>query len=71
MTNYEHVDTFAGKQVKDWDAELGILNPDRILYRIASFYDDNEQWTDKFADFLHDPAIDQVTGIVVVNGQPT
>jgi hypothetical protein len=78
MPIYEHVSEFAGKMVVEWDADTGIHKPGTIydpaaaVYAIRLDYDDanaGQQWTDQFALFLDDPAISQVTGIVVGDWQ--
>lgn len=78
MSIYEHVSEFAGKMVVEWDADSGIHQPgtiydlDEAVYAIRLDYDDanaGQQWTDQFALFLDDPAVSQVTGIVVGDWQ--
>lgn len=65
MTINQHVDTFAGKTVKDWDVDTGIVDPEMTIYRLAESYGSKKLWSDIFADFIHDPEINRVTGIVV------
>jgi hypothetical protein len=76
MAIYEHATEFAGKLVVDWDADTGIYKPNTIydpaeaVYAIRLDYEEEragQHWTDKFALFLDDPAVSQVTGIVVGN----
>lgn len=68
MSRYEHPTEFAGKTIVEWSPEAGITDPERRAYRISLDWDEGEAgvtWTDKFADFLHDPNVDQVTAFVV------
>jgi len=67
MTINAHIERFAGKKVIDWDLEVGIKSPETTLYRLSISYDgtDNATWSDRFADFLNDPAVGAVTGLVV------
>lgn len=65
MSISTHVDTFAGKTVLDWDSNVGILDPDRFIYRISVEYGDEEEWTDVFAEFLDDPGASATTALVV------
>jgi hypothetical protein len=68
MAFYEHITEFAGKPVADWEPGKPIADPQGTLYRISISWDESEAgklWTDKFADFLDDPASSQITGIVV------
>lgn len=65
MTIDQHVEHFAGKKVVDWDPTVGIKDPETTLYRVSVAYDDDAAWSEKFADFLNDPAVGAVTGLVV------
>lgn len=61
-----HIEHFAGKKVVDWDPEVGIKNPETTLYRLGVSYSDGDiAWSDMFTDFLNDPAVSAVTGLVV------
>lgn len=62
-----HVERFAGKVVVDWNPEVGIKNPETTLYRLGLAYGGSEHtmWSDKFANFLKDPAVSTVTGLVI------
>lgn len=66
MTIDQPVEHFAGKRVVDWEPKVGIENPETTLYRISVPYDGtgNTTWSDLFADFLNDPAVGAVTGLV-------
>jgi len=65
MTINAHIERFAGKVVVDWDPAVGIKNPETTLYRVSVSYDEGDTWSNKFAGFLNDPAVDAVTGLVV------
>src|SRR5262245_30795874 len=65
---YEHITNFAGKPVKDWEAQSGIHDPEGACYALRLSYEEAEEgrrWTDKFAAFLDDPSSNQVSGIVI------
>jgi hypothetical protein len=64
----EHVTQFAGKPVVDWPPESPIADPDQVIYRVSLSWEDQDsglKWTDRFAEFLDDPAATRTTGIVV------
>jgi hypothetical protein len=64
----DHLTEFAGKPVADWDPDVAIADPKGTVYRISIDYDESEEglrWTDKFEQFLADPAAQRVTGLVV------
>ena len=66
MAISENLETFAGKPVVDWEPEAGITDPAGTIPRISLSYDDeNQKWTDRFAEFLDDPAVGEVTGLVI------
>lgn len=72
MTIEEHATTVAGKPVVDWQigTDIATISPDpaEVVYAIRLGYEESQtfyKWTDKFAIFLNDPAVHQVTGIVV------
>src|SRR5262245_51368874 len=65
---YEHIANFAGKPVKDWEAQSGIQDPEGACYALRLSYEEAEEgrrWADKFAAFLDDPSSSQVSGIVI------
>ncbi len=68
MSFYEHITDFAGLPVVDWERETGIADPTGALYRVSLSYEEEEggmRWTDKFAGFMDDPAVESIPGIVV------
>ena len=68
MSIYQHVTEFAGQPVTEWESESGIQDPNGTIYRLGISYEETEegqQWIDKFAAFLDDPASGQVTGLVI------
>ena len=65
---YEYITNFAGKPVKDWEAQSGIQDPEGACYALRLSYEEAEEglrWTDKFAAFLDAPSSNQVSGIVI------
>src|SRR5205823_1318610 len=75
MSIYEHLTSFAGKPVVDWDPQQGVQDPQTTIYRISLPWEAGEageSWTDRFARFLEDPAAGEITGLVVGDwGGPT
>jgi hypothetical protein len=64
----EYITNFAGKPVKDWEAESGIQDPEGVCYALRLSYEEAEggqQWTDKFAAFLDDPSSSLVSELVI------
>ena len=64
------VETFAGKQVIDWEAGSDPLDPETTIYRVAlsyEYYDATPKvtWTQRFADFLSSRQVKNLTGLVV------
>src|SRR5262249_17369854 len=65
---YEHIANFAGKPVKDWEAQLEMQDPEGACYALRLSYEEAEKgrrWTDKFAAFLDDPPSSRVSGIII------
>jgi len=75
MTIGEHKTQFAGKAVVDWDAELGLIDPQDRVYRIR--YDQEESWLDMLVTLLQDPQSSQLFGLIMgawasaYNGDPS
>src|SRR3954471_15594059 len=68
MSIEEHVDTFAGWPVEDFDPEQGIEDPTGTIYRLRLTDDDADagvSMTGLLARFLYDPAADRVPGLVI------
>lgn len=68
MAIYEHITEFAGRRVEDWEPGNPLGDPDGVAYRLSISWDESEEelrWTDKFAQFLDDPASGRVAAIVV------
>jgi hypothetical protein len=66
----EHVDTFFGSPVEDYDREAGIEDPAGKAYRLSLLegYDAaerGEKLTDVLAQFVDDPAASRVRGLVI------
>ncbi len=68
MTISDHAQNFANRSIEDWTSGTTITNPSEKIYRITLDYLDSEKdvrWTDLFAQFLQDPQVSRVTGIVI------
>lgn len=63
MTIGEHVDTFAGLKVVDWDTS--IEDPANTAYRISADWDGDTLWSDRLAIFVDDPHASEVCALVV------
>jgi hypothetical protein len=67
VTISEHLTTFAGRLVQDWQPDAGPLDPS-IFYRVSLDYDDAQgggQWSDQLAALLDQPGSESLEGIVV------
>lgn len=65
LEKQENLTELAGKKVLDWDAEEGLQNLAETMYRVRVEYDDAQAWPERFAAFLQDPAVGELTGLVV------
>jgi hypothetical protein len=68
VTISEHAQNFANKSIVDWSPEAPLTKPSEVVFRIAVDYSEGDsgvRWIDKFAEFLRDPLVGQVNGIVV------
>ena len=68
MTFDEHINEFAGKPVVTWERGKALEKVADIIYRISLEGEEGEaklSWTDKFAEFLGQPGVDKITGLVV------
>jgi hypothetical protein len=68
MTISQHLTEFAGKTIREWESGVPITDTETMLYRVALSWDESEadeEWTDKFAEFLDDPNSKNISGIVV------
>src|SRR5258708_5154207 len=61
----ENLSELAGKTVIDWKPDQGLQDPTHTIYRIRVGFKGPETWIDSFATFLQDPAVSQLTGLVV------
>jgi hypothetical protein len=62
----ENLTTFAGKEVKDWDASKGIGDAGRVAPRISVGWDDEEGGIlTKLAELLDDPAAPRLEALVI------
>jgi len=67
VTISEHLTSFAGQPVQDWQPDAGPIDPS-IFYRLSLSYDEaqgGEQWSDCLAALLDHPAAAALEGIVV------
>jgi hypothetical protein len=68
MSIYQHATEFAGKPVREWQPGKKLRKPAETNYRISISYDEAEagiQWEERFAEFLEDPLVGEVTGLVI------
>lgn len=68
MTFDEHVNEFAGKPVVTWEHGKALDKSPDTIYRISLEWEEGEEklsWADKFAEFLEQPDVDKITGLVV------
>lgn len=68
MSIYQHATEFAGKPVWQWQPGKKLYKPAEANYRISISYDEQEagtQWEERFAEFLEDPLVGEVTGLVI------
>ncbi|MEO7717419.1 MAG: STM4015 family protein [Capsulimonas sp.] len=68
MAIYEHLQHFDGKPVVDWELGTPLTGPGETAYRISISWEEHEaksQWTDKFAQFLTEPGVEEVTALIV------
>ena len=65
MPIHEHVREFAGRPVREYDPDEGIVDPVGAAQRLAQPYDDAMTFAERLARFLDDPAARQVEAIVV------
>jgi hypothetical protein len=65
---YEHLTEFAGRPVRDWDADGGIRDAAGTAYRLSLSYDEADNGAtlaDKLGAFLADPNAGQVEALVI------
>ena len=65
LERQENLEELAGKKVIDWEADEGLHDLAHTIYRIRVEYDEPETWVEKFTTFLQDPAVGELTGLVV------
>lgn len=65
LERQENLDELAGKKVIDWDPDKGLRDLAQTIYRVRVDYDESETWVDKFTTFLRDPAVGELSGLVV------
>lgn len=59
----EHLREFEGKPVVDYEQGMS-LEPDRNCYRLRLEYDSDVEFSELLADFLSQPGVDRVTGLI-------
>ena len=68
MANQEHLTTFAGRPVRDWEAAGGAADAPGTAYRLALSYEEEDAGgtlADKLAALLADPAAGRVESLVI------
>jgi len=62
-----HITTFAGLPVVEWQPDAAMDDAQHTVYRVGLTYLDGEnaRWTDKFAAFMSNPAVSQITALVI------
>lgn len=65
LEHQENLTELAGKKVIDWDPGERLQNLAETIYRVRVGYGDEETWPERFAAFLQDPSIGELTGLVV------
>ena len=68
MSLSEHLQEYWGKPVVDWSEAAGLQDAANSVARLSLSYDEydkKEKWLDKFAAFLEEDRVSEVTGIVV------
>jgi hypothetical protein len=65
MTIAAHASEFAGLPVKDFDPEIGIVDPTGTIYRLSVDYDAEEPFMVLLSRFFEDPKASQVPGLVI------
>ncbi len=66
MGIYEHVVSFAGRPVVDWEPGIVIDDPASTIPRIRLSYDDADAgvlWVQRLSAFLETPGADQIPGL--------
>jgi hypothetical protein len=64
----EHDEMFAGKSIREYESENGIVNPSDTAYRISIDFDAHDEgstFPDLFARYLADPLARQTTALVI------
>ncbi|MBN1430386.1 MAG: STM4015 family protein [Anaerolineae bacterium] len=68
MAFSEHLTDFAGKPVVTWERGKAPKDSPGTIYRLVLEWEEGEadlRWTDKFAEFLEHPHLDQIEGLVI------
>jgi hypothetical protein len=65
MGNYQHVESFVGKPVVDYKAEIGIADPIDTIYRLSVEYDSEISIVDLLSQFAADANASKVNGLVI------
>lgn len=65
MTIENHLDKFAGYNVKSWQPSQPLADLDTTIYRIAVEYDEEMSWEEKFQQYLAMPNAEQSRGLVL------
>jgi len=74
MSFYDHLETFVGQQVYDFEPAVGLLNPggsmpesdaDSMAPRVRFNYDNNISVTEQLTALVGDPEADKLTALVI------
>lgn len=65
MAFYDHQQAFAGYTVKQWTPGEPLQNLETTAYRISVNYEDEQSFSEKFAQYMNDPSASQTKAFVV------
>jgi Leucine Rich repeat len=65
MGIHQHAESFIGKPVVDYKAEIGIADPIDTIYRLSVEYDSETSIVDLLSQFVADANVSKVTGLVI------
>jgi hypothetical protein len=65
MGIYQHAESFIGKPVVEYKAEIGITAPLDTVYRLSVEYDSETSITDLLSQFAKDANASKVTGLII------
>jgi Leucine Rich repeat len=65
MTINENAAFFLDRPIADYDPKLGLVDPLNTLYRLRTDYDSDQSLVEMLTDFLAQPQVSQIPGIVL------